>query len=448
MSDLTIMQRIQRGSPGIRVILVPKQEMIEKIGVSTFPRGAAAVAQEVRNVAERFNTAVEPALKNLEKIGLDDVTGVDLKKKDLAIGVKLQSPNAGMYERLSLVRAVAVRLQDDTKIGAVLDAAHEDFDVVLDVRTDSDQPFLNEPTVRRGTRQAWPLAAIGDAWDRNIRGTGVLVGVLDTGIDADHTEFKGKRVEFRYFPPSAVDGKSSRNVRGFDTDGHGTHVCGIIAGKRYGLTRDVNLHVASVIESETLRASLWRTVYGLDWMFRLFIEQQYVNVPCVINLSLCFFDDQMTAEEVGDWRLVLGRAVEDLHRKDALVIAAAGNRGVGLIGFPANFDNVLAVGAVDAAGGVADFSGIPTPHARRDIYGYGVNVYSALERTNDGKSHFISMNGTSMAAPYVTGIASMLRQTRPGASAHEVRDHLLQTALDAGGGVRIARFVHWPGGVP
>ncbi|MBX9458610.1 MAG: S8 family serine peptidase [Rhizobium sp.] len=275
----------------------------------------------------------------------------------------------------------------------------------------------------------------------------MLVGVLDTGIDADHAEFKSRQVEFRYFSPSALDGATPRNVRGFDTDGHGTHVCGIIAGKRLGLASGVNLHVAAVIESETMRASLWRTVYGLDWMFRLFTREQFFNVPCVVNLSLCFFEDRMTAEEVEDWSLVLGRAIDDLNRKDALVVAAAGNRGKGLIGLPAKFHNVLAIGAVDSSGKVADFSGLPTAGARRDLYGYGVDIHSAFERSKDGLSHYMSLNGTSMAAPYVAGIASMLRQTNPGASARDVRDHLLASAIDVGNGVRIARFQHWPGGL-
>lgn len=291
MSDSRLIERIRRGPSGVRVILVPKQKMIDQIGISKPARKEKAIAQEVREDALRFDEAVMPSLRKLQLIGLHDVTPQDKRVRTVTDHDLIRENKAkiGMFERLSLVRAVAVRMRQDSKIEDVLDAASDEFDVVLDVRTDSDLTAAKSRIATRLPKRIWPdYACLDEAWNRNIRGTGVVVGVLDTGIDADHAEFKGKQVEFRYFPPSALDGATSRNVRGFDTDGHGTHVCGVIAGRKMGLARDVNLHVASVIESDTLRASLWRTVYGLDWMFRLFIEQQFVNVPSIVNLSLCF----------------------------------------------------------------------------------------------------------------------------------------------------------------
>jgi subtilisin family serine protease len=337
-------------------------------------------------------------------------------------------------------------VEEDSKVDRVIDAAHDKFDAVLDVRTDSDPAlFLEAGRVKKAPQNPWPAwTGMKAARVDRVRGNGVLVGVLDTGVDADHGEFKKRSVEFRYVPPGAVQpSEGGRNLRGFDTDGHGTHVCGIVAGAHVGVAPDVNLHVAAVIESETLRASLWRTVYGLDWMFRLFTEKKYVRIPCVINLSLCFFENRMETEEIDDWKLLLSRAVEDLHRKDALVVAAAGNLGRGNIGFPASFDNVLAVGAVDRDRNVAKFSGTPTPAARRDIYGIGVNVMSSVERDRDSGSYYAPWSGTSMAAPYVTGIAALCRSTNPRATAGEVRDHLLTSAIAGERGVPVARFQHW-----
>jgi subtilisin family serine protease len=321
----------------------------------------------------------------------------------------------------------------------VLDATERDFNPVLDVRTESDGPHSNAKAKSGRRKRVWPTwTNLAQASTDDVRGKGVLVGVLDTGIDADHSEFKRTPIEFRYVPPSAIERSDSiRNVRGFDTDGHGTHVCWIIAGGRHGVARAVNLHVAAVIESETFRTSLWRTVYGLNWMFRLFTEPRNFDVPCVINLSLCFFEDLMEEQEVKDWKLILGRAIEDLDRKDALIVAAAGNRGSGFLGFPARFDNVVAVGAVDENLQIAPFSGGPTGDARRDIYGLGVDVHSAFERDRDGRSSFRPLNGTSMAAPYVAGIAAS------GARAPEVRKHLMDTAISGQSGVPVARFRYW-----
>ena len=79
---------------------------------------------------------------------------------------------------------------------------------------------------------------------------GVLVGVLDTGCDADHVQFRQKRIDFCHVPLH-YESEKLREIRGFDISGHGTHVCGIIAGQHIGIAPEADLMVASVIESET-----------------------------------------------------------------------------------------------------------------------------------------------------------------------------------------------------
>lgn len=432
-------KRIHRDRNGIRLILVPKQDPLgEEVRAAGPPPTQAAASAEAKATANRFEDAVDPALKEFEKIGLSAARSDPRNRASPA-------ESAGEFDSLSLVRAVAVRLKDESKLDALLDATERDFHPILDVRTESDPARPGIVRRRRKGQGFWPdWTNLAPPAQEGVRGAGVLMGVLDTGVDADHAEFKRKPIEFRYIPPAAVERSDSmRNVRGFDTDGHGTHVCGIIAGKQRGIARDANLHVAAVIESETLRTSLWRTLYGLDWMFRSFSTHWTVNVPCVVNLSLCFFEDLMDAQEIRDWKLALSRPIEDLHRKDALIVAAAGNRGEGLLGFPAGFNNVLAVGAVDRELRVASFSGKPTGSARRDIYGLGVDIDSAFERDREGRSSYRPLNGTSMAAPYVAGVAALLRATNPAARASEVRDHLLETAVKGEHGVPVARFEYW-----
>src|SRR5262249_30883318 len=134
----------------------------------------------------------------------------------------------------------------------------------------------------------WPEeSGISVAHRSGVRGSGVLVGILDTGCDADHLEFRKRRVEFRYVPFNP-DRQNMRAVRGFDITGHGTHVCGIISGRNVGVAPDVDLMVASVIESETIQTSLERIVMGLDWMLSRFDEPENLDKPTIISMSLGF----------------------------------------------------------------------------------------------------------------------------------------------------------------
>jgi len=106
-----------------------------------------------------------------------------------------------------------------------------------------DQRFFSRPRAYVG----WPPeSGIAAAHQQKILGEGVWVGVLDTGCDADHLELRNKRIDFRYVPLDPVT-DAVRTCRGFDVDGHGTHVCGIIAGRHIGVAPQVDLMVASVI---------------------------------------------------------------------------------------------------------------------------------------------------------------------------------------------------------
>ena len=106
---------------------------------------------------------------------------------------------------------------------------------------------------------------------------------------------------------------------------------------------------------------------------------------------------------------------------------------------PGYFPETLSVGAVDANLQPAWFSGSGvspiTQQPEPNIAGYGVDVLGALERNVDGRSIYAVKSGTSMAAPYVTGIAALVAQKHPGLQGLALKQHLLDHALplqDAG----------------
>lgn len=267
------------------------------------------------------------------------------------------------FEHLGMAAAFSERESDlDDARGELEDAYEfvEDFDLSIPARVIlRETPSNRSRTV--GQRPEWPNeSGVSDAHAAGIRGAGALVGVLDTGVDADHQEFAGQRIDFRfvslqpnspYWPP--------RDVRGFDTDGHGTHVCGIIGGKNIGVAPESRLYVASVIESETIFTSLTRVTAGLNWIFRQFTRPDNEHLPAVLSMSLGFPEGLpgVSAVEYQKRLQVMRTLLRTLLQANVLPVVAIGNDGPGQFGYPGAFKEVLGVGAVDFEQNVAGFSG-------------------------------------------------------------------------------------------
>ena len=286
----------------------------------------------------------------------------------------------------------------------------------------------------------WPEdTGIARAHREGIDGHGVLVGALDTGVDAGHEEFSGTPISFRYvsFYPRN-ENFPSRDVYGFDTDSHGTHVAGILAGSRRGIAPGAKLYMASVIESETTGTSLTRVIEGLNWLLSKFVEGENQHLPAVINMSLGMPEVAPRDISRADYETrirAMRYIVQDLLEANVLTVAAIGNSGEDTCGYPGAFGETLGVGAVDFEHQVAAFSGNRRPITgpieadKPDLVGYGVNVFSCTERDMEGRSYYDGMDGTSMASPYVAGIAALYRCAMPARQAADIRETVLKNCL-------------------
>ncbi len=308
------------------------------------------------------------------------------------------------------------------------------YQLVPDFQLDLPQPISGAKGHRPSGYSPWPVeCGIGEARRNGVTGEGVLVGVLDTGCDADHGELSHKPIAFRYIPQQLAR-DNSRDVRGFDVYGHGTHVCGILAGQNVGVAPRVDLIVASVIESVTLQTSLVRITKGLEWMLSQFQREENLRKPAIVSMSLGFRPESLDAPERRDVmdgiQMLLSILFEDF---DVLPIVAIGNDGAGTMCAPGYFPETLSVGAVDVNHVPAKFSGGGSSpidgETQPNIVGYGVNVYSSLERDWNNTSIWQRLSGTSMATPYVAGIAALYASAVTTLESAALRQHLLDTAL-------------------
>ncbi|TCO54785.1 type VII secretion-associated serine protease mycosin [Actinocrispum wychmicini] len=262
-------------------------------------------------------------------------------------------------------------------------------------------------------RLVWPYS----------KGAGVLVAVVDSGVDVDHPQLRrpGKVAGGRDFVlPGAGPGA-------FDCVSHGTGVAGIIAADPtpgigfHGVAPDSTILPVRISDrdvndrGETLRIDPQVLANGIRYASDAGAK--------VINLSLAGYDDYAVVRE----------AVAYAVSRDALVVAAAGNgqgqrsESVELPSYPAAYDGVLGVGAIDING--ARMTGSQVGRYV-DITAPGAQVLTPTRV--EGHAY---VDGTSFAAPFVSGTAALVRAAWPKLSAAEVAQRLIATASPARGGI-------------
>jgi subtilisin len=239
-------------------------------------------------------------------------------------------------------------------------------------------------------------------------GAGATVAVIDTGVDCGHEDLAGGCVYGADFTGAGQP---------FDDHGHGTHVAGIIGARAngvgtIGVAPESTIHAVKVLSGNGSGALSW-VAAGIDWAVTNNIQ--------VINMSL-----SATVTSIA-----LSEAVAAAHAAGVVVVSAAGNSGCcNSVGYPAKLPGSLAVGATDASDMLASFS---STGPEVDVVAPGVAVRAPVPTGTCTLCHpsgYQVLNGTSMAAPHVAGLAALL--VSRGRVAWEVRNLITGTAVDLG----------------
>jgi subtilisin len=239
----------------------------------------------------------------------------------------------------------------------------------------------------------WGLQAIGVSTTR-FTGQGIKVAILDTGLDLNHPDFRGR----------AITSASFTGVPVQDVFGHGTHCVGTACGpqrpasgvRRYGVASAAQIFVGKVFNNTAPRpsAATGDVIAGIEWAI--------TNGCEVVSMSLGIPLNQ----KVMQYETPIRRALQ----AGTLVVAAAGNNAdrptnVGFVEPPANADASLAVAAVDRHLQIARFSArssqLTGVGGMVNTAGPGVAVFSSLPGRHG------LLDGTSMATPHVAGLAAL-----------------------------------------
>jgi parallel beta-helix repeat protein len=353
-----------------------------------------------------------------KELGLGGFAHVDNNSAELVIGLEDTRPDS--YDRLS-----GLITRDGGKLVSTVSMDGKVAAVVVDVPWEEMSNFVSEVETARLSRytepnvrfkvdftpndpywlKQWgPMKIEADyAWNITIGNPSVLVAVVDTGVDWGHPDLSANYVPLGY-------DWVNNDPDPMDDNGHGTHVVGTIAAVIHNSIGIAGLAQVRIMAEKVLDAS----GSGTSSDIARGIIHAVDRGAKIINLSL--------GSSVGSE--LLHEAVKYAYDHGVLVVAAAGNDATSAKHYPAAYNEVVAVSAVDELDHLAAFSNYGD---WVDVAAPGVNIYSTVPDDS-----YAYMSGTSMASPHVVGEAALIWSRFPNMTRDQVQAQLQYSADDLG----------------
>jgi len=245
-------------------------------------------------------------------------------------------------------------------------------------------------------------------WDFEIGKKDIIVAICDQGIDYYHPDLKDN-FSFDLIGYDFVDDDSNPYPDN-ENEYHGTHVAGIVAGvtnNYIGISGWAQVRLLAVrVLDENGEGSDFDVAEGIRWATD--------NGARIINLSL----------GASNYSSVLKEAVEYAYKKGVLLVAASGNEGTQNIFYPARFKEVIACGALDKNSHLTDFSNYGK---EQELVAPGREILSTIPN-----NQYLLLDGTSMSAPQITGITSLILSSFPFLTNYQLRAILNVGTIDLG----------------
>jgi len=324
-------------------------------------------------------------------------------------GVFISVPNEMVHLIKDLPEVYLVSLSPAISVGLPL----EPIDVVVQFGSYEAYEEIPRQPLMREVMELLDIDYIHNSL--NLSGAGVQVAVLDSGIDYTHPRFSDFLYEGAVRGWDFIDDSDSpmealpNNPNGATS--HGTRVTGAIAA----ISPNVELWHYRVTDS----------LGGREATLLAGLEKAHEDGADIINISLGVLEN--------DPSLPISAAANVAAASGTIIIVAAGNNDTGAqLAAPAAANLPITVGAGNITGDrVANFSSAGPAgelfYIKPDIIAPGEGVLTTFPTFSGNPYGF--MNGTSIAAPIVTGIAALMLEALPDATSHEIKARLMNTAM-------------------
>lgn len=261
--------------------------------------------------------------------------------------------------------------------------------------------------------QQWDLTAVEaeSAWDQALDGTGVRVGIIDSGVMTAHEDLTGANIMTGW---NYLDDNSDVT----DEVGHGTFVTGVIAARR-----DNGIGVAGLADgAEIVPLKCFDSMNGgLDQIIPAIYDSVDKYGCQILNLS---FGVRFLSES--EESAALKTAIDYVVNSGTIVVAAVGNSGSTYLYYPAAYDNVIGVGSVDADLAVCSFS---QQNTSVTVVAPGEGLWGL---NKSGGYVQGTGRGTSYSCPMVVAAAALMKEARPELTPADFVAALEETSVDLG----------------
>nr|XP_056701215.1 proprotein convertase subtilisin/kexin type 9 [Euleptes europaea] len=239
------------------------------------------------------------------------------------------------------------------------------------------------------------------------------VYLLDTGVQSNHREIKGRLFVTDFENVPEEDGTCFHR-QASKCDSHGTHLAGVVSGRDAGVAKGASVRSLRVLNCQG-KGTVSGTLIGLEFIKRTLVAQPYS--PLIVLLPLA-----------GGYSHILNAACRLMVRMGVVIIAAAGNyKEDACLYSPASEPEIITVGATNAQDQPASMGTLGTNFGRCvDVFAPGDDIIGA---SSDCSTCFTSRSGTSQAAAHVAGIAAMILNTNPALSVSELRQRLIHFSI-------------------